>query len=463
MQKFDAIVVGGGPGGYECAIRLSQNGLNTALVEEAELGGVCLNRGCIPTKTLLHSADVYHDAVNSEAFGVSTGEVSFDYAKIIKRKNTVAKQLRTGVEFLEKSHGVTVFHNHADIVSRSTVQLDNGKTLECSHLVLATGSSPARIPVSGIDLPGVVDSTGLLDLTVCPKQIVIVGGGVIGIEFATFFYRLGVKVIIVEMLERILGSLDKDIAGFIDDQLRKNGVDIITGVKVESVQEGMKVTYSAKDGTRGTVEGDVVLIAGGRTPNSKGIGLEKIGVRMDRRGYVDVDGLCRTSVPGVYAIGDLNGKMLLAHVASAQGLQVADLIAGKPCKQISLNRIPSCVYCNPEAAMIGLTEEQTRAVGCDAGTGVFNLSGNGKALTMGENKGLAKFVFDKKTDEILGFHVVGPRATDLVAEVAAVMECEGTITEIGNAVHPHPTVSEVVMETAHMCHGICVNAPKARK
>ncbi len=184
---------------------------------------------------------------------------------------------------------------------------------------------------------------------------------------------------------------------------------------------------------------------------------------MDRKGFVEIDGLCRTNVPGVYAIGDINGKMQLAHVASAQGLLAADHIAGKPCKQLNLNRIPSCVYCNPETAMVGLTEEQARAAGRDVGTGVFNLSGNGKALTMGENKGLVKFVFDKATDEILGFHVIGPRATDLAAEVAAVMECEGTISEIGSTVHPHPTVSEVVMEAAHACHGTCVNAPKVRK
>ena len=211
------------------------------------------------------------------------------------------------------------------------------------------------------------------------------------------------------------------------------------------------------------MEGDVVLMAGGRIPNTRGIGLEEIGVQMDRKGFVEIDGLCRTNVPGVYAIGDINGKMQLAHVASAQGVLVANHIAGKPCKQLNLNRIPSCVYCNPETAMVGLTEEQARATGKDVGVGIFNLSGNGKALTMGENKGLVKFVFDKTTDEILGFHVIGPRATDLAAEVAAVMECEGTISEIGNTVHPHPTVSEVVMEAAHVCHGCCVNAPKARK
>ena len=464
MQKFDAVVVGGGPGGYECAIRLAQNGLNTALVEEAELGGTCLNRGCIPTKTLLHSADVYYEAKNGAAFGITARDVSFDYAKIIERKNAVSKQLSNGIGFLEKSHGVTVIRAHAALTSRTTVELDNGETLECRHLIVATGSSPARIHIPGVDLPGVVDSTGLLNMTACPKHIIIVGGGVIGIEFATFYYRLGVKVTVVEMLDRVLGPLDKDITDFVEAELKKNGVELVLGVKVESIEPGLKVNYaSVKDGAKGTAEGDVVLMAGGRIPNTRSIGLETLGVKMDRKGFVEIDGLCRTNVPGVYAIGDINGKMQLAHVASAQGLLAADHIAGKPCKQLNLNRIPSCVYCNPETAMVGLTEEQARAAGRDVGTGVFNLSGNGKALTMGENKGLVKLVFDKATDEILGFHVIGPRATDLTAEVAAVMECEGTISEIGSTVHPHPTVSEVVMEAAHACHGTCVNAPKVRK
>ena len=456
MQKFDAVVA--------CAIRLSQNGLKTALVEEGELGGTCLNRGCIPTKTLLHSADVYYDATHGDAFGVTAGNVTFDYAKIIERKNAVSKQLSNGIAFLEKSHGVTVFKARATLADRNTVNLDNGETLSCDHLIVATGSNPARIPIPGVDLPGVVDSTGLLNMTTCPKHIIIVGGGVIGVEFATFFYRLGVKVTIVEMLDRVLGPLDKDITDFVEAELKKCGVELVLGVKVESIEPGLKVNYAAvKDGAKGTAEGDVVLMAGGRIPNTKGIGLDTIGVKMDRKGFVDVDGLCRTNVPGVYAIGDINGKMQLAHVATAQGTMVADHIAGKPCKQLNLNRIPSCVYCNPETAMVGLTEEQARATGKDVGTGVFNLSGNGKALTMGENKGFVKFVFDKATEEILGFHVIGPRATDLAAEVAAVMECEGTISEIGSTVHPHPTVSEAVMEAAHACHGNSVHAPKARK
>ena len=463
MLNFDAVVLGGGPGGYECAIRLAMNGKKTALIEEDKLGGTCLNRGCIPTKTLLHCADVYYEATHSEAFGITAGDVKFDYAKFIERKNAVSKQLSNGVGFLEKSHGVEVIKARGVLEDSRTISLSNGEIVKANAIVLATGSVPVSLPIPGLDLPGVMDSTGLLNMTTCPKHIIVVGGGVIGIEFATFFYRLGVKVTVVEMLDRILGPLDKDITDFVENKLKKNGVELVLGVKVESIEAGLKVNYSAvKDGTRGYVEGDVVLMAGGRKGNTANIGLEKIGLKTDRKGLIDVDGLCRTSVPGVYAIGDINGKMQLAHVASAQGLIVADHIAGKPCKQLNYNHIPSCVYCNPETAMVGMTEEQARKTGKDIGVGIFNLSGNGKALTMGQNEGIVKFVFDKTTDEILGFHVIGPRATDLAAEVAAVMECEGTISEIGNTVHPHPTVSEVVMEAAHACHGCCVNAPKAR-
>lgn len=463
MLNFDAVVLGGGPGGYECAIRLSMNGKKTALIEEDKLGGTCLNRGCIPTKTLLHCADVYYEATHSKAFGITAGDVKFDYAKFIERKNAVSKQLSNGIGFLEKSHGVEVIKARGVLEDSRTISLSNGETVKANAIVLATGSVPVSLPIPGLDLPGVMDSTGLLNMTTCPKHIIVVGGGVIGIEFATFFYRLGVKVTVVEMLDHILGPLDKDITDFVENKLKKNGVELVLGVKVESIEAGLKVNYSAvKDGTRGYVEGDVVLMAGGRKGNTANIGLEKIGLKTDRKGLIDVDGLCRTSVPGVYAIGDINGKMQLAHVASAQGLIVADHIAGKPCKQLNYNHIPSCVYCNPETAMVGMTEEQARKTGKDIGVGIFNLSGNGKALTMGQNEGIVKFVFDKTTDEILGFHVIGPRATDLAAEIAAVMECEGTISEIGNTVHPHPTVSEVVMEAAHACHSCCVNAPKAR-
>ena len=463
MLKYDAVVVGGGPGGYECAIRIAQNGLKTALLEEDVLGGTCLNRGCIPTKSFLHAADVYVESKTGDMFGISTQGVSYDYKKIVERKNAVVKQLTNGIGFLEKSNGVDVINARGTMVEAHKLSLSNGEELEAEYVVLANGSVPARIPIPGIDLPGVVDSTGVLDIDKKPEHVIIVGGGVIGTEFATFFSRLDIKVTIIEMIPRILGPLDVDIADMVAKKLQKSGVDIHCNVRVDSIEPGLKVNYSDKEGKKYVVEGDLVLMAGGRWPNSKNQGFEKIGLEMDKRGFVQVDGLCRTNLPKVYAIGDLNGKMQLAHVASAQGFVVADHIAGKPVKALNMNQIPSCVYCNPEAAMVGLTEEKAKETGRDIGVGIFNLSGNGKAMTMGENEGIVKFVYDKKTDEILGCHILGPRATDLIAEVVAVMQCEGTLGELGNAVHPHPTVSEAVMEAAHVCHGKCANAPKPRK
>ena len=260
-------IIGAGPGGYSAAFAAAKAGVEVTLVERAKLGGTCLHTGCIPTKTLLHSSDVYYDATHGEACGITAGNVTFDYARIIERKNAVSKQLSNGIAFLEKSHGVTVFKAKATLKDRSTVELDNGETLTCDHLIVATGSEPARIPIPGVDLPGVVDSTGLLNMTTCPKHIIIVGGGVIGIEFATFFYRLGVKVTVVEMLDRVLGPLDKDVTDFVEAELKKNGVELVLGVKVESIEPGLKVNYAAvKDGTKGTAEGDVVLMAGGRKP-----------------------------------------------------------------------------------------------------------------------------------------------------------------------------------------------------
>ncbi len=463
MAQFDVIVIGAGPGGYECAIRCSQNGLKTALIEKAEMGGVCLNRGCIPTKSLLHSAELYSQAKNSQMFGVSAENVTFDYAAIIARKNAVTKQLSNGVAFLEKSHGVQVFKAEGRLASANTVALSTGETLEAKNIIIAAGSMPASIPVPGLDLPGVVDSTGLLEMDKKPEKVVIIGGGVIGVEFATFFSRLGIPVTVIEMLDRILAPLDQDISAIIAKQMETAGIEIHTGARVNGVEPGLKVKYSDKAGKEYIAEGDVVLVAGGRKPNTKDLGLETAGVETDRRGFIKTDGLCRTNVPNILAIGDVNGSMMLAHVASAQGLMVADQLAGKKVKKVNLDHVPSCVYCDPEAAMIGLTEEKAVATGREIGIGRFNISGNGKALTLGENAGLVKLIFDKKTEEILGCHIAGPRATDLIAEVSAVMECEGTVTELGLAVHPHPTISEVVMEAAHDAHLGSVNAPKKRK
>lgn len=458
MQEFDAVVIGGGPAGYECAIRLSQNGLKTALLEEDELGGTCLNRGCIPTKTLLHAAEAYHTALNSAYLGVAADAVRFDYPRAIQHKDKVVKQLRAGIAFLEKNHGVSVFRGSARVRGFQKVQIGE-ETLSCTYLIIATGSSPARIPVPGIDLPGVMDSTALLDMKTCPERLVIVGGGVIGIEFASFFSRLGVRVKVVEMMDRILSTMDDAIVTAIEDELRAGGVEFCLGARVSAIEPGLQVKCEV-DGRPVSLEGDAVLIAGGRVPRTRELGLETIGVNLTAKGFVETDDLCRTNIRNVFAIGDVNGKTMLAHAASAQGIMVADIIAGKPYKCWNPDHVPACVYCMPEAAMVGMTEARARSAARNAGTGVFSLSGNGRASAMGENKGFVKIVFDRDTDEILGFHMVGPFATELVSEAVAVMECEGTVSELCSAIHPHPSVSEAIMEAARVCHKCSVNAPK---
>ena len=462
MEQFDAIVVGGGPGGYVCAIRLSQNGMKTALVEERDLGGTCLNRGCIPAKTLLQSSHLYHQSKDCAQFGVNVEGVTFDYPKIKARKDAISKQLSNGIAGLLKSHGVKVFNSRAVLTDKSTLSLSDGSALSAKHIVLATGSRPARIPIEGIDLPGVMDSDALLDLTDCPKEIVVVGGGVIGTEFATHFSNLGVKVTILEMLDTILAPLDKEISSSVHAKMAKQGIDIRTEVRVTKITEGPVIHYVGKDGAESNLTADIVLMAGGRSPNTAEIGLESVGVAKGKRGHIEVDGLCRTNIPNIYAIGDITGKLELAHMASAQGLVVAAHIAGKPCKEVDIKKVPSCVYTSPEVAMVGLTEAQARESGRNIGTGKFSLTGNGKAMVMGENEGTVKLVFDKDTDEILGAHLLSPRATDMISGIAALMNAEGTLVELGDTVHPHPTVSEVLMEAAHAAHNTCVHAPKKR-
>ena len=442
MEQFDAVVIGGGPGGYACAIRLAQNGLRAALVEADTLGGTCLNRGCIPTKTLLHSADVYYDATHGETVGVTAGNVTFDYDKIIERKNAVSKQLSGGIAFLEKSHGVTVIKAKAVLKDRNTVALDNGETLTCDHLIVATGSEPAALPIPGIDLPGVVDSTGLLNMTTCPKHIVIVGGGVIGIEFATFFYRLGVQVTIVEMLDRVLGPLDKDVTNFVEAELKKNGVELVLGVKVESIEPGLKVRYaSVKDGAKGTAEGDVVLMAGGRRPNTKGIGLDTIGVQMDRKGFVEIDGLCRANVPGVYAIGDINGKMQLAHVATAQGEDLAEKLWGDP-HGVNLSAVPSCIYSAPEIASVGLTETEAKERGFDVRVGKHVMYDNARTLIDDPGRCFMKFVADGATRKLLGAQLMCQHASDMIGGFAQALGAGLTVDQLLSAMRPHPSFEE---------------------
>ena len=458
---YDVAVLGGGPGGYECAIRCAQYGLETVLIEARELGGTCLNRGCIPTKALLQSAHAYEAMLNSSEFGVKAEGVSFDYKKMAERKDSVVTRLRSGVQSLEKAHGVTVKNGFGVLKDKNTIDV-GGETISAKNIILATGSAPARPPIPGIDGKNIITSDEVLSATEASEELVIIGGGVIGIEFATLFSALGKKVTVIEMLPGILPGVDGDIVAQLKALLAKKNVKIITSAKVLSLEgqdKGAKVEYEL-DGAKKTAEASVCVVCVGRRPQTKDLGLEALGVKLNR-GFVEVDDTLRTNVPNIYAIGDITGKIQLAHVASSQGMVAAANCAGKN-ERMDYSIVPACIYTEPEIAFVGISEEKAKEKG-PVRVGSFNVAGNGKAMTMGEAQGLVKIVSDASTGEILGAQIFAPRATDMIAEIAAIMKCEGTIEELGDTIHPHPTVSETLMEAAHDTDGLCCNSMPKRK
>lgn len=450
-KHYQAAVIGGGPGGYVAAIRLAQLGVETALIEKDKLGGTCLNRGCIPTKALLHSAKVYKTVCEAERYGVNVKDVSFDYAKICERKDSIVTKLRQGIEHLEKKAGVDVIRGEASFKDKNTLAV-GGETITADQFVIATGSVPAKIPIPGIDTEGVMDSDAVFAMKTCPKSAVIIGGGVIGVELVTLFQALGAKAAIVEMMSGILPAVDEEIAGLMRKALEKRGVDIYTGAKVEKIEAGVRVHFDQNG--RKCITGEVCIIAVGRRPVTDGLGLENLGINISR-GHIEVDGFMRTNAPNIYAVGDVTGKVQLAHVASAQGLVAAQNIAGGN-KKMDYHIIPSCVYTEPEIAGVGLTEAQAREK-TGIRVGRFATSANGRSMIMGESAGLSKIITDEKSGEILGCHIMAPHATDMIGEVCTAMRAEGTIEELIDTVHAHPTVSEMIMEAAHDTEALCIH------
>jgi dihydrolipoamide dehydrogenase len=461
MYDYDLIVIGGGPGGYAAAIRASQLGLRTGLVEKGEMGGTCLNRGCIPTKSLLHSAELYQQAKHGKEFGVISKEVSFDYNIAASRKDAVVKQLRSGVEYLVKKNGCRIFQGEGTIKDAHTVEV-SGKDackMTTDKILIATGSQPSRPPVPGIDRATVLDSDAVLGLKECPDSIVIIGGGVIGVEFATVFNSLGSKVTIIEMTDSLVPGVDAEISTILRQSLEKKGVFIHTGSKVLSIRQGPgSICTFDKAGKEMTIDASAVIVAAGRKPLSVGIGIEKVGVSVER-GFIKVNDRMETNVQGIYAIGDVTGKAMLAHVATAQGLVAASNAAGIN-KKMDYNIIPSCIYTSPEIAAVGMTGEEAVKKGIDIKIGRFPISVNGKSMIMGEREGLAKVISDAETGEILGAHIIGPRATDMITEISLAMKLESTAEELADTIHPHPTVSEVIMEAVHDIEGLSIHKLK---
>lgn len=450
---FEVAVLGAGPGGYEAAIRCAQLGRKTCLIEARELGGTCLNRGCIPTKALLHGAEVYESALSSDTFGVSVENVTVDYEKLVEFKDSRVARLRSGIEALEEANGVEVIRGFGRITAPHHIQVgDRDVTFE--KLILATGSEPARPQIPGIERTH--SSDDLLAAKYLVNKVIVVGGGVIGLEFATLFAALGKKVTIIEMMDDILPGVIPEITSRIKAILKKKKVEFLLGARVLGFKNGKTVEFEM-GGQTDTRTASAVIVCIGRKPVTADCGLENIGVSVDRRGYIDVDDHMRTSVEDVYAIGDITGKIQLAHVATAQGMVAAANCAGRDAA-MDYTCVPSCIYTNPEIAMVGLSQQQAEQQGHQVRCGTFNIAANGRCMVMDENSGLIKLVSDADSGRILGCQIMAPRATDMIAEIAAVIKHGGTVESLSDVIHPHPTVSEIIAEAAHDAEGLCINA-----
>lgn len=465
QYDYDIAVLGGGPGGYVAAIRAAQYGKKVALIEARELGGTCLNRGCIPTKALLHGAEVYEQTLGASVFGVNAAEVGYDYTRMAAYKDSVVEKLVSGIGSLEKAHGVTVIKGFGRLTDAHTLDVvqasDEHMSVTFDKLILATGSSPARPPIEGIEGNNIVTSDDILSMTELPESFVIIGGGVIGIEFATLFATLGKPVTVIEMMPSILPGADADVVRTCLRVLKKKKVVIVNNAKVTKLEGGDTVTVTYElNGNMKTASGACCVVSVGRRAETRGIGLEELGIEMNRA-FVNIDDHCRTNIENIYAIGDITGKIQLAHVASAQGLVAAANAAGHD-EVMDYGVVPSCIYTSPEIAFVGVSEDKAKAQGIEYKVGTFNVAGNGRAMVMGENLGVVKLISDMN-DKLIGAQLMCPRATDMIAELAAVMKLGGTVKDIADTIHPHPTVSEAVMEAAHDWEGMCCHSMPKRK
>lgn len=446
---YDVIIIGGGPGGYVAAIKAAQSHLKVALIEKEAIGGVCLNWGCIPTKALLKSAKVYKQIMHAESYGIVINDkkaIKPDLNLMMKRKDDVVKKLTGGVKMLLKKNGVTVIEGFAEVIDSHTVRVAD-QSFQTKTLILATGASPIMPPIPGLDYArkaGIaLTSKEILSITTLPTSLVIVGGGVIGIEFATMFSALGTEVTILERVDNILTQVDEEIRTSYVKLLKKEGIKILTSASVEAIDEHV-VTY-VKDGKKEQIQADIILMSVGMKANTKGF--EKLGLTISPKGVV-VNEQMQTSLKDVYAIGDVNGEMMLAHVASAQGLIAIENILGKASK-IDYRKAPAGIYGSPEIAYVGYNEQELRKQNRPYKVSKFPLSANGKALAEGDSDGFVKILVDPTYGEILGIHILAPNATDIIAEAVVTMELEGTVHEVAKAIHPHPTLSEIMMEAAH--------------
>jgi len=454
-ERFDLIIIGSGPGGYVAAIRAAQMGMTVACVEADKLGGVCLNIGCIPTKALLSSAMLVNEMKDGEKHGIIAKDVTFDFGPAQKRSRGVANQLNKGIGHLFKKNKVTHLDGYGRLKGRGKVEVQDAegkKTVyEAGSIIIATGSRPRDLPVLKIDEDRIWSSTGALMSEQAPETLFIVGAGAIGMEFADVYESFGSKVTLVEALDRILPLEDAESSKFVHRMFKKRGVDIHTSARFENAvveKDGVTVTFKDAKGEVHEMKVDRVLSAVGRVPNSEDLGLETAGVKTDDRGFLVVDENLRTNVEGIYAIGDVAGRQLLAHKASHEGIVCVEHMMGEGHGTVDYGNIPNCTYCHPEVASVGLTEEQAKEQGYDIEVGKFPWMGIGRAVAAGHTDGFIKVIRDKKYSEILGAHIVGSHATELIAEFVVGRHLESTVEELEKAMHPHPTLSEGVAEAA---------------
>ncbi len=459
IKKADLAVLGGGPGGYVASIRASKMGLKTVVIEKEHLGGVCLNYGCIPTKAIYHVAVVLNEIKKAEDFGIDVSRPKLNFKKTMARKNRIVEMLKNALQSNFKKNNIELIKGRGEIIAKGkiAVRTDDQQDIEieAKNIIIATGSTAADVKPFSLLEKGVMDNTGILSIEEIPESLLIVGGGVVGSEFANIFSSFGTRVTIVEMLPRILSTEDEEVSKVIHKVFIQRGIDIFTDTVIERVEKsGGSLICTSSSGKR--ITADKVLISVGRKPNSSGIGIENIGLEVDQKGYIKTDLHLKTNIQGIYAVGDVIGGLQLAHVASEEGKIAAENIAGKN-KKMDYSIVPVAVFTYPEIGSVGLNEAQARKKNIKVCTGIFPFSSSGKAYITGETEGFIKIVTNSETGEILGAQMIGPRATDLVHEIAVAMKGEILVDDLVSTIHSHPTFSESVLEAAEDCFGIATH------
>jgi dihydrolipoamide dehydrogenase len=471
VSQYDVVVIGSGPGGYVAAIHAAQSGLKTAIVEREpteRLGGTCLLRGCIPTKALLHTADLLEEMRHSESFGIEVNDVKLNLEKMLKYKGKVVQKNAGGVKFLMKKNAIDVHFGHGRLAGKNKVSVEaaDGKktTLDAKFCILATGSSVMHLPFIEMDHKRTLDSDDMLELKELPEHLVVIGAGAVGTEFASIYLRFGSKITLIEMMDRVLPGEDHEVSDEALKSFKRQGMNVLTSSRVTDVKlvdKGVKLVVETKGKddktTSQTIDASHLLVAAGRRPMTADVGLQGTKIELDKRNLVKVDEFMRTGESWVYAIGDIVDTPWLAHLASKEGILAVDHLAGKNPRPINYRLIPMCTYCAPEVASVGLTEQKAKELGYDVKVGKFPFSAIGKASILGQNEGFVKIVSEKKYDELLGLHIIGPKATELITEGTVAMELESTLEELLHTIHPHPTLAEAVGEAAHAATGHAIH------